>query len=200
MHVTALMPVRTVAPAEPLLNVADAKAHLRVEHSADDDLIEALVAAVETHLDGFAGILGRALVTQTWERSFDGFPCGDRISLPIGLMQDVSTVMYYDRNGNHLVFGAANYHSATDMRGPCVMLAADAQWPDTAERPDAVTVTWDCGYGDAADVPGAIVQAAKMMVGHLYHNREAVGANPMVEVPLGACALLAPFRQAMLGS
>lgn len=200
MSVTALLPVRTAAPGEPLLTVAVAKEHLHVEHSADDDYIEALIAAVEAHLDGFAGILGRALVTQTWERSFDGFPCGYRIALPLGPMQAVNTVMYYDRDGGHIVLGASKYHAVTDAMGPCIILADQEQWPDTAVRPDAVTVNWDCGYGDAADVPAAIVQAAKKIIGHWYHNREAVVTGAIAtELPLSACALLAPFRQAYLG-
>ena len=200
MSVTALLPVRTAAPGEPLLTVAAAKEHLRVEHSDEDDLIEALCGAVEAYLDGFAGILGRALVTQSWSRSFDCFPCGNRIALPIGPLQDVDSVMYYDRDGNHLAFGSSNFHAVTDPLGPCIILADLAQWPDTAVRPDAVTVTWTCGYGDADEVPPPIAQAAKLMVGNLYENREAVVTGPITtELPLGAAMLLAPFRVAMLG-
>ena len=55
------------AATEPILTLEEAKLHLRVDHDDDDDLIEALVAAVTARLDGRDGILGRCLRAQTWE-------------------------------------------------------------------------------------------------------------------------------------
>ena len=59
-------PIRTVAPSETPVTLADAKAHLRVDHGDEDTLIGALVSAATEYLDGWDGILGRCLVTQTW--------------------------------------------------------------------------------------------------------------------------------------
>lgn len=59
-------PIRTVPPAETPVSLADAKVHLRVDHGDDDTYIGAIVAAATEHLDGWNGILGRCLVTQTW--------------------------------------------------------------------------------------------------------------------------------------
>jgi uncharacterized phiE125 gp8 family phage protein len=83
----ALLPVRTADPATRLLTTDEAKTHLRVDDSAEDGYVDSLVLTAEHHLDGFSGVLGRALITQTWQRSFDGFPCGDTIRLPIGPLQ-----------------------------------------------------------------------------------------------------------------
>jgi hypothetical protein len=54
-------------PTEPVLTLADAKPHLRVDHNDDDSLITALIAAATARLDGRDGILGRWLRQQTWE-------------------------------------------------------------------------------------------------------------------------------------
>lgn len=195
MQPTALLPVRTAAPGARILSNAEAKKHLNVDFSDDDDYIASLVLAAEAHLDGFAGVLGRALITQTWKRSFDAFPDGDVIRLPLGPLLSVSTVMYYDQSGSNLAFGASSYHAISDAIGPCVKLADTAVWPNTAERPDAVTVTWVCGYGAAAsDVPAPIVHAAKLIVGHLYANREAVGAAGLSGLPMAVDALIQPYR------
>jgi hypothetical protein len=44
-------------------------------------------------------------------------------------------------------------------------------------------------------VPQAIKQAALLLVGHWYANREAVSIGESVaEIPLAATALLEPFR------
>jgi uncharacterized phiE125 gp8 family phage protein len=190
---TALLPVRVDDPAARLLSTDEAKTHLRIYDSADDEYIDSLILATEQHLDGFSGVLGRALITQTWERSFDGFPCGDTIRLPIGPMQSVLLVEYYDLAGTHLTFDSSNYHAVSDANGPCIKLADRAQWPNTFTRPDAVTVTWECGYGDAAaDVPAPIIHAAKLLVGHYHLNREATADSgaitpiPMLKATLKA--------------
>ncbi len=63
---------RTVAPAVTVVSSSEAKAHLRVEHTADDTYIAGLIAAAEATIDGPHGI-GVAMVTQTWAMTFDGF-------------------------------------------------------------------------------------------------------------------------------
>ena len=47
---TALLPVRTVAPAVRLLTTDEAKMHLRVDDSAEDDYVDSLVLTAEHHL------------------------------------------------------------------------------------------------------------------------------------------------------
>lgn len=59
-------PVRIIAPAELPVMLSDAKAHLRVDFDDDDFLIGSMVNAATDYLDGWNGILGRCLVTQTW--------------------------------------------------------------------------------------------------------------------------------------
>jgi uncharacterized phiE125 gp8 family phage protein len=193
---TALLPLCTLAPDVRLLTTDEAKTHLRVDGSTEDDYIDSLVLAAEQHLDGFSGVLGRALITQTWQRSFDGFPCGDTIRLPIGPLQSVAMIQYYDLDGSHIAFGSSNYHAISDAIGPCIRLADTAQWPNTSIRPDAVTVTWICGYGDAAtDVPAPIVHAIKLLVGHYHLNREATAAGGALSpMPLAVDALIEPYR------
>lgn len=195
MQPIALLPVRTSDPTVRIMDVDQANEHLRLEdEDLQDDYVEALIGAVETYLDGFAGVLGRALITQTWARSFDRFPCGDTIRLPLAPLQSVESVMYFDRDGNNLAFGSSNYHAVTDAIGPCVKLADNATWPDTFCRPDAVTITWICGYGDAAaDVPESIIHAAKLLLGDYFQNREDVSISKVVASRVDA--LIAPFRR-----
>lgn len=53
-------------PASPVVSVSDAKAALRITHDDEDALIGALVAAATQHLEGYGGVIKRALVTQSW--------------------------------------------------------------------------------------------------------------------------------------
>lgn len=187
-------PVRTVAPAV-LLTPAEAKAHLRVDHADDDALIAALIEAATTHLDGWSGILGRALVSQTWRQDFADF--GEYLRLPLGPVVSVSSVTYYDINDASQTAASASYSLLADDYGPYVGLVPGYTWPSVSSTRNApVSVTYVAGYGTAAAVPQAIKQAALLLIAHWYDFREAVmaGQTP-TELPFGVRALLTPFRR-----
>ncbi len=63
-------PVLVTPPANPVVNLSDLKDHLRVDADDENDLIEALEQAAVAHLDGWHGILGRAVMAQVWSQSF----------------------------------------------------------------------------------------------------------------------------------
>lgn len=190
-------PVRTVGPAEAALSVAEVKEFLRLEpdETEEDELLAALIAAAIDHLDGYRGVLGQALVAQTWQIKLDGFPAKRVLRLPLGPLIDLVSVAYFDAAGSAQTL--VGLELCPDALGPAVGLAEGQSWPATATRPDAVTVTWRCGFGaGAGDVPAAIRTAAKLLIGHWYANREAVNVgNIVTEMPLGATVLLAPFRR-----
>lgn len=91
-----MKPVLTDVPALRPVSLAEAKAHLRVDFSDDDTLISALIDAATAHIDGYTGILARALVTQTWRQDFCDWP-GDRVlRLPLAPVASVESVKYFD--------------------------------------------------------------------------------------------------------
>src|SRR4051794_5405809 len=91
-----LAPVRTVPPTLHILSVDEVKAHLRVDGNDDDTLIEALRDTVEAHLDGWSGILGRGLLTQSWRQALAQFPPDYRIRLPLAPVASITSVTYFD--------------------------------------------------------------------------------------------------------
>jgi hypothetical protein len=60
----ALNPVRTAAPTKHLLTREEAKLHLRVDGNDEETLIDMLIAVVTAQLDGWSGMLGRALLSR----------------------------------------------------------------------------------------------------------------------------------------
>jgi uncharacterized phiE125 gp8 family phage protein len=187
-----LAPVRTVAPTEALLSLSDVKAHLRVDHADEDAVIVGLMDAALAHLDGYRGILGRALVTQTWTVEFPSF--SDRLEIPLAPVQS-ATVQYYDSTDSIQTLAASVYAVLTDGLSPYITLKYNQQWPQTYTRDDAVKITFVAGYGGASSVPPAIRAAALLLIGHWYANREAVSEAQMAEVPLAVSSLLGPFRR-----
>lgn len=189
-----LAPVRTVAPAAPLLTIEEVKAHLRVDHADEDVLITGLMDAATAHLDGYQGILGRALITQTWTVDFPTFR--NRLDIPLGPVQS-ATIQYYDSSNEQQTLATSVYAVLTDGLGPYVALKYNQQWPQTYTRDDAVRVTFVAGYGAAGkDVPLAIRAAMLLLIANWYDNRSAVSVGETAsELPLSAAALLAPFRR-----
>jgi uncharacterized phiE125 gp8 family phage protein len=189
-----LKPRLLVAPLQPLISLNEAKAHLRVDHDDDDALIAGFVAAATDWMDGYSGVLGRALLTQTWSQEFDGFSC---LRLALNPVQSVS-IAYVDAAGAVTPLAGSAYVLREDALSPYLEPVFGGVWPSVWAQADAVRVTYVCGYTSPGLVPEAIRQAAKLLLAHWHENREAAdagGANSMGEVPLGVKALIAPFKR-----
>lgn len=192
-----LAPVRVTAPTSSLLTVEEAKLALKVDLPDDDGLIGDLIAAAESLLDGYSGELGRALVTQVWRQDLPRFPACGVIRLPLAPVRAVSSVTYWGSDGVSRPLAAQVYGGVLNgAADPYLKLAYGQSWPATYPRDDAVSVTFEAGYGAAGDVPAAIRRAALLIVGHLYENREAVTVGvSAADLPFGANRLTAGFRR-----
>lgn len=195
---TTRPPVRVTAPASTPVSLEETKAHLRIDHDDDDTLIEALIAAATEHLDGYSGILGRALISQEWRQDFDWFCWRLRLPFP-----DVSSpeVEYDPPTGAATAF--ADVVLRQDHIGPYLDLNPNAAWPSTTGYPASIRVTFTAGYGATADtVPAPIRAAILLIVGDLYANRETAftGTGTSIAIPMSMTVdrLLAPYRRGML--
>lgn len=192
-----LRPIRTVAPAVRIISKEEAKAHLRVEGDLEDDLIEALVLAAESRLDGWAGLLGRCMINQTWVASFRGFTSPGMV-LPF---PDVSSavVKYFDSDGDEQEIEEADFRLIETATTTAIEWRDGYGLPSVSVRSDAVRVELVAGFGPAAtDVPEAIRHAIKLLVGGWYENREesVIGVSvASLPVSLAAESLIAPYRR-----
>ncbi|MBA3576189.1 MAG: phage head-tail connector protein [Sphingomonas sp.] len=175
------------------MSLVEAKLHLGVTSADDDDLISTFIKAATGYLDGYSGILGRCLITQTWELTLDRFPSSE-VKIPIGPLQSIVSVKYDDADGIEQTVAPADY-DADIVSADGWVLPIDVAWPSTYDAVNAVRIRFVAGYGAAADVPAPLKVAILLMVGHWYANREAVGVGSLAELPMGAAALLAPYRR-----
>ena len=180
-------PVRITPPTELAISVEDAKAFLRVDGVEENGLIEALIGAAVDYLDGRAGILGRCLVTQTWQYRFASFTRCIDLDMP---RATAAVVRYTNRDGAELTVPDDEVSIVEKTRGSRIVLAHTV---DGAEWFGPFEV--DVIFGSPPDaVPPAIVQAIRMLVAHWYANREAVMPGNAAEVPLSVRALVGPHR------
>ncbi len=186
---------QTSAPGAAIISTADMKTHLRVTHSTDDDYIDALISCVTAFLDGYTGTIGRALITQTWTMKLDQFPASDEIVIPLPPLASVTHIKYYDTDNVEQTLSSSNYEVDLFSTPPRVVLANDQSWPSTYEKINAVEIVFVAGYGAAgSDIPQNIIHAAKLLVAHMYFNREAVAPVKLHRVPDAVQALLGPWR------
>lgn len=172
------MALKLITAGSQAVTTADARTHLRAD-SADDALIGALVQAAQAHVEQ---VLGAPLTSETWEQSFDGFPCGSLKLLRHPVTAVASVV--YDVGGVETALDAADYR---------VDLVSGRVWADswpTADEIGSVRVRFTAGY---SSVPAPLRAALLLIVGDLYANREAKQASDLSENPTVA-RLLWPYR------
>lgn len=181
----------TSGPAVEPLTTAEAKAHLRVDLDAEDDLIDAAVLAARTYIENFTRL---KLITQTIKLTQTGF-CGGTLPLPVAPVQSITSVQYKSTtDGTLTTWDAANYQLVKTVFPNRIAPAYGLTWPTPRADFDNVVVTFVAGFGPAStDVPGDILAACKLLTAHFYENRQnELAGNMISKLSLGADRLLMP--------
>jgi uncharacterized phiE125 gp8 family phage protein len=177
---------RLVSPPDDqaeVISLASAKLHLRVDHSAEDALIQEYFAAAWGYAEGRTN---RALLSQTWLHTADAFPAANEvIRLPLPPLQAVEWIRYVDPSGSLQTLDPAAY--VVDETSEPARIACVGAWPATRPVPGAVRVQFVAGYEDPLVIPREIIQAVRMLAGHFYANREAV-VTGTISTPLSLAA------------
>lgn len=188
-------------PAAEPVTVAEAKARLRLTVTSQDAMIGAMITAARLHVEQ---LTGRALIDQTWEMYLDCFPAGS-ILLPRGPVQEVTEFEWitsadvtntWTVSGDDLLDGSTVKAHIDTARDPAeIRLAYGEYWPtDVLKTSRPIRIQYEAGYGAAgSDVPGPILDAILLLVGHRYRNPEATATESLKEIPLGVSSLLANY-------
>lgn len=175
MTIISTAPVQVTPPAVQPITLAQAKAHLRVDHADEDDLIDGLVAGAVAYLDGWGGVLGRAIMPQQWRQEFCGWGTL-RLALP-------------DVTGFTLT--AEDDAGAPVMATSAALQKTGAGWAVVCDGPSVakVVVTYDVAL-PAPRLPAARA-IVKLLIGHWYDNR---GEGGGADIPPAARSLIAALR------
>ena len=188
------MPTILVTPpaAEPV-SLADAKAHLRAEHAAEDELIGTLITTARRHAEAKTGL---AFITQKWLHYRDGWPAESALPLPLAPLISIEEVAVFGADDIKAVLDPAHYCVDAASRPPRIVMRDARVWPAPGRIANGISVSATFGFGPGQDdVPEQLRQAVLLLVAHWYDHRG--NANPP-PVPLTVAALLAPFREARL--
>ncbi len=181
------------APAVEPVSLGEAKAFLRVEHSADDELIAALVAGSRIHVEAQPR---RALITQSWRIVADGWPQDGRLVVWPAPLQELTAARVYDSNG---MGRAIDIQAFVLDKGASALAFAPWALPAPGRLAAGIEIDAVVGYGDAAiDVPEPLRQAIRLLVAHWYENRGLAAIGAVTVLPSTVAALLAPYRMLSL--
>jgi uncharacterized phiE125 gp8 family phage protein len=189
------------APQQQVVSLDEAKAQLHVDTASDDARVSALILAATQRFDGARGILGRALMQQTWQIQLNDWPAAF-IDIPLPPLIGVTSIAYLDGSGVEQTLDPSLYRvvNGGENRASRILRAVGgATWPSVAvDQPDAVRVTFDAGYVDHQSpsnnaVPEPIRQAIILLADEWY-NRGATN-----DLPQAVQSLTTPFKVARLG-
>jgi uncharacterized phiE125 gp8 family phage protein len=185
--------ILTAGPALEPVTLAEAKAHLRVDASAEDTLITSLIVTARLNVEAAAGL---ALVTQGWSYLLDGWPRGRALELPLRPVQSVAAVRLFDESGASTTLDPATYLLDGAGAPPRLVRQGALHWPKPGRVASGIEIAFTAGFGNAAaDVPAPIRQAVLLLVAHWYEHRSPVETGPFSEpVPDMVGELLTPYR------
>jgi uncharacterized phiE125 gp8 family phage protein len=189
--------VLTAGPAAEPVALAEAKAHLRVDGTAEDTLVASLIVTSRLHVEAAVGL---ALVTQSWSYFLDCWPPGPALRLPLRPVQTIDAVRLYDDNAVATTLTPETYLLDGESAPARLVRLGASLWPKPRRIANGIEVAFTAGFGDAgADVPGPILQAILLLVAHWYEHRSPLEIGPAAEpVPAMVAELLGPYRSPRL--
>lgn len=140
---------------------------------ADDDLLTELIQTARESVEGYTS---RALITQTWDYFLYDFPQSDRILLPLGNVQSVTSMSWKDTDGDETVLVAGTDYLVETNGDQCgkIVLPYAKTWPSNSLYPSKpIKIRFVCGWTTADEVPSRLKAAMLIAIGDLWENREA---------------------------
>jgi len=160
------MLVRRVEVRQEPASVEELRAHLKLEHSEEDEYLEHLLSSAREVIES---LLQASIALQVWEARYTSV--AGPLYLPMPPVQDVELVTV---DGNEVISG---YNLLT----PRVVYFST---PLTSSLPDGVVVRYVAGYADA---PPSLKHAVLVYAAYLYESRlgEAPEVRYQVQVTQG---------------
>ena len=152
-----------------------------------DPLLEANRIAAREYLEESTG---RQIITATWKATGRCF-VAEGTRLPKPPLQSVVSVQYRDVDGTLQTLDAAEY--TVDVDNNCIQPVN--AWPRVGDYTDAVQITFQAGYGDAAsDVPQRVKHAVLMLALHWFDNPQPAVDERGYSVPRTTAALIRQLK------
>ncbi|MGJ8570620.1 MAG: head-tail connector protein [Hoeflea sp.] len=185
--------IKTDPPLAEPVTLAELKAHLRIDATDEDDLLEGLIRVARAHLET---LTGTALMTQGFRLALDDWPRDEVIQLMKTPVQTIDAILVYDADG---------VAQDQDLSGllldatakPARLVISGRLHP--AQPINGIEIEFTAGFGAATDVPPELKRAILTHAAYLYEFRGAVTPDMQpAAVPSGYERLIAPWLRRCL--
>lgn len=185
---------RTVEPSLEPVTLVEAKAHLRLGHDSEDELVAGLIRAARDEVERTTGT---ALIEQDWRLVLDAWPRNGAVALTPHPVRAILSVTVYGSEGEASLLDPGAYRLDGHAR-PARLWLAERPAPGAATN--GIEVDFRAGFGEAGpDVPDLLKRAMLMLVAHWFEFRGVAGpADQPVGHPPGYDRIVAAYRRARL--
>jgi uncharacterized phiE125 gp8 family phage protein len=154
------------------LSLAEAKKHLRVEHTEDDSAIS---QAIDAAFDMVERRTGRAYRELSACLHLQGFPGGsDPIYLPRPPVVSIVSIVWKDTGNVAHTLPANAYQVLTAAMPGQILPTVGTSWPEALSRPQSVSIEFRAG---TSNCPAIVLQAVKLFLDLEYHEHDAMRAT-----------------------
>jgi uncharacterized phiE125 gp8 family phage protein len=189
-----MTPILITGPAVEPLVLDEAKAWAKVDNTADDGLIGALIISARISIEQATRL---QLITQSWRLIADRWPrrngadWGARaVDLPLSPVQSVTAITLFDQYDVPTLIDPASYRLDRSRINPRLIFSTLPPAPQRIFQGISIDIV--VGFGAlATDVPEPLRQAMRLLVAYCYANRGDVNAP----LPAAVEALISPFRR-----
>lgn len=148
-----------------ILTTDDAKKWLRVEGTDEDTVIAAIMAGAISYAEDF---LNRTIGVNTYELTMDEFE--DVVQLHKPPVAVVTEIAYVDVDGADQTFDIAK--TKLDMSSGRLGLKQEESWPEVADEPFAIKISYSSNGILAGKEADAVLDAIKMTLAYRYDYRD----------------------------
>lgn len=175
------MNLTLVSPPEALpINLDEVKAFCRVEDSDNDEILTRFMrSAVELAENETQ----RRFISQQWRLDINNFE--KEIALPYPGLLSVDSVQYYDSANVLQTLDASVYDVGGVGNAGYMTLAYGQSFPTIYPRPEAIQITYTCGYGAASAVPHSLKEAISTIAWFMFDGRGHQLDKPFLNYLLG---------------
>lgn len=125
-------------PVGTPVSLEELKSILGIEGTSRDAALTMLLRSATARLDGKDGILGRALLPQTWDLFLDEFPCG-AIEVPLAPLVSVASITVAGQAQDLAGF-------IIDTNSEPGRIVPATAWPYVTKAPNAIRIRFTAGY------------------------------------------------------
>jgi hypothetical protein len=203
--------VLTLAPATEPVTLAEIKAQLVIDDSADDALLNDMITEARQEIEDVTGI---AMIAQGWRLSLDRWPGNFEpwwdgvkqasiadfalsavpgwVSLPRYPLQQIDGVTVFAEDATSAAVTVASVFDVDTYQTPGRMALKRGQtWPIALRTINAIQIDYTAGY---AVVPAPFRRAIKNMVAYMYEHRGDGCTGGDAYVASGAADIVGKYK------